>query len=137
MFDCSFTFFVSCVCSTSPWVVRGYAAWRARSPKGLDTKRKSSSKGRILTFAELEAATCLGLTGLFTFNGTGVAGHEAFLAESLLVVGIDFNKCAGDSEAESLALSGVATSEKVHLDVVLLSHIEEVEGLLNDILQNG
>ena len=112
--------------------------YRERSPEGLDTKRVTSCKSSIaLTLAELEAAACLRLTGLFTFNGTRVAGHEAFLTKSLLVLGIDLHECAGNGETQGLALSGVTTSEEIHLDVILLSHIQQVEGLLYDILKNG
>lgn len=109
----------------------------AASPAGLDTKRLSSSNGRELTFAELEATASLGTSRLFTFNGTGITCHEAFSTKSLLVVGIDFHECAGNGEAEGLALSGETTTAEVNLDVVLFSHVEECEGLLYNVLQDG
>lgn len=90
----------------------------------------------ILTFAELEALASLGLTGFLTFNRTGIAGHEAELAEECLVVGVNLNKCAGDTETKCFSLAFVAATVKVDMNVVLLCNFESCEGLLNDELKN-
>ena len=87
-------------------------------------------------FAELEATTGLGLTGLLALHGTRVAGHETFGAEGLLVLGIDLHECAGNGQTESLALSGEAATVNVHLDVVLLCGVEQRERLLHHELQD-
>ena len=90
----------------------------------------------LLTFRELEAFACFGLTGLFAFYGARVAGHEAMLAQDRLVVGVDFHQCAGDSEAESLGLAFVAAAVEVDTDVILLGNFEQAQGLLYDELEN-
>lgn len=94
------------------------------------------SKGSRLTFRELEAFASLRTTRFLTLNLTGVASHEAFLAESGLVFGINLYKRTGDSETESLCLTFVTATVKMSHDVIFLSHIKSVEGLLNDILKN-
>ena len=90
-----------------------------------------------LTFAELEATTCLGTTRLFTFNLTGIASHEAFSAESLLVVSVNFHQSASDSQTESLRLTGETTTAKVYFDVIFFCNVEQVQGLLYNELQDG
>ena len=97
-----------------------------REPAGLDTKRL------FLTLRELEAATCLWLTWLLTFNSTWVTCDEAFCAQSLLVFFVDLHECTGDSEAKCLALTCITATCEVSLDVILLNYTEEVEGLLHD-----
>ena len=91
----------------------------------------------VLTLAELEATTCLGTTGLLTLYLTAVASHEAFGTECLLVLGIDLNQCAGDSQTQSLALAGVTATLQVNLDIILLCYVQQVQGLLYYELQNG
>ena len=78
----------------------------------------------------------LGTPRLLTFNLTRITRHEAFCAERLLVVGVDFNECASDGETERLALAGEATTVKVHLDVILLSGFKQREGLLHHELKD-
>ena len=73
---------------------------------------------RILTLAELEALACFGATGLFTLDSTGVAGHEAFGAESGLVFRIDFDEGAGDGETESFGLAFVAATVEIDFNVI-------------------
>ena len=103
-------------------------------PTDLDAKRFfpefSKLADKRLTLAELEAATCLGTSRLFTFYLAAIAGNESFCTQCLLVVSIDFDEGACDGETQSLALASEATTLKVHLDVVLLSHVEKGEGLL-------
>ena len=89
----------------------------------------------ILTLGELEALTSFGLTGLLTFNGARVAGHEAFNAQSVLVFGVNLNESASDSQTESFGLSFVTAAVEVHLDVVLTVGIEGVKRLFYDILK--
>ena len=90
-----------------------------------------------LTLGELEALASLGTTGLLTFNDARVAGHEAFDAECVLVLGVDLDEGAGDGETESLGLTFVTATVKVDLDVILLGCFESAEGLLHDILKDG
>ena len=91
----------------------------------------------VLTLAELEATTSLGTTWLLTLYLTAVASHEAFSTECLLVLGIDLNQCAGDSQTESLALTGETATLQVNLDIIRLCNVQQVQGLLNNVLQNG
>ena len=90
----------------------------------------------ILTLAELETLASLGLTGFLALYGTWVASHETLLAQGALVLGIDLHQGASDSQAQSLGLSLVTTTNQVNLDVVLLGCLESGEGLLNDELKN-
>ena len=91
----------------------------------------------MLTLTELEATTCLGLTGLLTLNLTSIAGQETVVFQSLLVLGINLDQCTGDSEAQSLALTSETTTVEVGLDVILLSDLQEVQRLLHHILQDS
>ena len=90
----------------------------------------------ILTLAELEATACLRLTRLLTLNLTSVACEEALYLESLLVLSVNLNECASDSEAESLALTCETATVEVYLDVIFLFHTEQEQRLLNNVLQN-
>ena len=99
-------------------------------------KRKRKLGKQILTFAELEALACFGLTRLFAFHSAGVTGHEAVFAQDSLVIGIDFHQSAGDSETEGLGLTFVAAAVEVHVDVVFFNDVENRKGLLNDELKN-
>ena len=91
----------------------------------------------FLTLAELEACACLGASRLFALHNAGVAGEEALVFEGFLVLFIDFHKCACNGESESLALTCKAATVEVHLDVILLSNVEQVQGLLDNILEDG
>ena len=91
----------------------------------------------ILALAELEAAACLWLTRLLTFNGTGVACEEALVLEGLLVFSVNLHQCAGDGETQSLALTGEAATVEVCLDVILLNSVEQKQWLLYYILENS
>ena len=57
----------------------------------------------ILTLAELEFATCLGLTGFLTLNRAGIAGQEAFCTESLLVSGLILTRARAIAKRRALA----------------------------------
>ena len=103
-----------------------------RDPASLDAKRF-----RPLTLTELEATASLGLTRLLTLNGTAVAGEEAVVLEVLLVFSVDLHQCAGNGEAQSLALASVTTTVEIGLDIIFSFYAEKSEGLLYHILQNG
>jgi len=90
-----------------------------------------------LTLAELEATTCLWTSGLLSLDLAAVACHKAFGTECLLVLSVNLDQGACDSQAESLRLTGVATAIEVHVDVVLLGHVEQRERLLHDELEYG
>ena len=92
---------------------------------------------RILTLAELETTTCLGTTGLLTLYLAAVTRHEAFCTQGLLVLGIYFHQGTGDSQTHGLRLTSETTTIQVHLNVILLSDIQESQGLLNYELQDG
>lgn len=89
-----------------------------------------------LTFRELEAFACFGLTGFLTFNGTRVTCHEAVFAEDSLVIGIESHKSACDAETEGFGLTFVTAAVKVDMDVILFGNVKSREGLLNDVLKN-
>ena len=64
---------------------------------------------------------------LLTFNGTGVASHEAFLLESRLHFCIVSNQCAGDAETDSAHLTSDATATSGNFDVPFFSVAEDGE----------
>ena len=90
-----------------------------------------------LTLAELEATTCLWTSGLLSLDLAAVACHEAFSTKCLLVLCVDLYKSAGNSEAKSLRLSGVAATVKVNINIILLGNVEQSQRLLNHELQDG
>ena len=90
-----------------------------------------------LTLGELEALACFWTTWLFAFYNAWVAGHEAFCAECFLILWVDLDESAGDSETECLCLSFVAASVKVYADVVFFFCLKGFEGLLYDVLEDG
>ena len=55
----------------------------------------------------------------------------------LLVFLVDLNKCACNGEAQSLALTCETTTIEVHLYIIFLSYVKELQRLLNNILQNS
>ena len=67
----------------------------------------------ILTLGELEALACFGTARLLAFYDARVACHEAFHAECMLVLGVDFHEGAGDCEAEGLSLSYFSVTSRV------------------------
>src|SRR5574344_2355530 len=119
-----------------------------REPASLDTKRLSLlslvspvilvllvflenlAHLIILTLRELEATACLWLTWLLTFNSTCITCDEALSTKCLLVFFVDFHECTSNSEAKCLALTRIATTCEVCLDVILLCNTAEVERLL-------
>ena len=64
-----------------------------------------------------------------------VACEEAVVFQVLLVLGVDLDECACYREAQSLALAGEAAAVEIGLDVIFLGNVEQLEGLLYDILQ--
>jgi len=90
----------------------------------------------ILTLAELEVTTCLRLSRLLTLNLTCIACEEALCLESLLVLGINLNECAGNGKTQSLALACEAATVESSLDVVLAFCFEQLKGLLDNILKD-
>jgi hypothetical protein len=91
----------------------------------------------LLTLRELEATTSLWTTWLLTLNLTRVASEEAVILEVLLILSVNLNECASDSEAESLALTCETATVEVSLDVILLSYFKKLQRLLNNILQDS
>ncbi len=89
----------------------------------------------ILTFAELESLTSLGLAGFLTLNHTRVAAQEALGLHRGTELGVDFDERLGDSHAKSLGLAGHTTAIQVGLDVVLAQHVGNAQGLLHLVLQ--
>ncbi len=57
-------------------------------------------------------------------------------AESRLVLGVDLDESAGDSQTKSLGLSFVTAAVEVDLDVILLGLVEGEQGLLYDVLED-
>ena len=53
----------------------------------------------------------------------------------LLVFGVDFHEGACYREAQSLALAGEAAAVEVGLDVILLGNVEQLKGLLYNVLE--
>ena len=84
-----------------------------------------------LTLTELEATTCLGLTGLLALHLAAVAGEESLNLEGLLVIGVHLDKGAGDSHAQGLALTSETATVEVGLDVILLGALQQSQGLLH------
>ena len=80
--------------------------------------------------------SCFGLAGFLAFHNAGVAGHEAFGAESRLVFGVDLHQSAGDGETESLGLTFVTAAVDVDRDVVFVGAVKSLEGLEHDVLEN-
>ncbi len=90
-----------------------------------------------LTLTELEAATSLGLTGLLTLYLTAVACQETSILQLFLVLFVHLDEGTGNSHAESLALTCKATTVEIHLNIILLGHLEQVQRLLHHVLQDG
>ena len=90
-----------------------------------------------LTLTELEATTSLRLTWLLTLNLTAITCQETSVLQLLLILFVHLDEGTGDSHAQGLALASETTTVEVHLDVVLLSHLEQVQRLLNHVLQDG
>ena len=90
-----------------------------------------------LTLAELEALTSLRTTRFLTLNLTSVTSHEALSLQCRLVLRINLNECASDSQTQRLCLSLVSATVQVDLDIIFLSYIQLCERLLNDVLQRG
>ena len=74
-----------------------------------------------LTLAELELATCTGLTGFLTLNLTRVTRHEAVLLEHRAHLRIDFAEGAGDTQAGSLSLAFDSATVESDGDVEIFS----------------
>ena len=109
---------------------RGHAAMPACD------KGQQDFPASTLTLGELEALACFGTSRFLTFNNARVAGHEAFGTEGFLILGVDFNQCAGNGETESLGLAFVTAAVEVYTDVVFFNNVEGLEGLGDDVLEN-
>ena len=96
----------------------------------MDTKLAN-----LLTLAELEALTGLGLTGFLTLDHTRVTHQETFLLESGAILDVVLAKSAGDSHTKSLSLTGDSTTVEVGLDVPLAFSTSNQERLVDDVLQ--
>ena len=84
-----------------------------------------------LTFAELEATTCLWTSGFLTLNLTAVASDEAFGTQSLLVFCVNLHKCASNGQTQGLRLTGEATPIKIYLNIILLHGIQQRQPFRN------
>ena len=72
----------------------------------------------MLTFAELEASACTGLTRFLSFNLAAVTGEEAVRFQNRTIsLFVDLAKRAGDCKAESFGLTFDSTAVKGNLDV--------------------
>ena len=90
-----------------------------------------------LTLAELETLASLGLTWLLALDRTRVASHEAFAAQSTLVLGVDLDQRASNAQTQSLGLALVTTTNQVDCDVILLGGLKGVKRLLDNELKDG
>ena len=90
----------------------------------------------VLTLAELELATCTGLTGLLTLNLAGIAREESGLLEGRTHLGVDLAQCACDAQTSGLGLSLDATAIEVDGDVVILGGVGSQQRLLHLELEN-
>ncbi len=115
-----------------PVFQQSYAAELAtgQSLRNLDTKLII-----LLTFAELEAFTSLGLTGFLTLNHTRVAHQQALSLQCRTVLGVVLAQGAGDSHSQSLSLAGDSTAIEVGLDIPFTLSINNLESLIDDELQ--
>ena len=90
----------------------------------------------VLTLAELELATCSGLSGLLTLNLAGIARQETGLFQHGAHLGVDLAQCASDTQTSGLGLSLDATAIEVDGDVVALGSIRGQQRLLDLELEN-
>ena len=89
-----------------------------------------------LTLAELELATCSGLSGLLTLNLSGITREESGLLQHRTHLGVDLAQCACDTQTSGLSLSLDTTSVEVDHDVVILGSVRGQQRLLNLELEN-
>lgn len=92
---------------------------------------------QTLTLTELEATASLRTTRFLTLNGTCVTSKESVIFQILLVFLVDFNECACNGEAQSLALTCETATIEVHLYIIFLSYVKKLQRLLNNILQDS
>ena len=90
----------------------------------------------VLTLAELELATCSGLTGLLTLNLAGIAGQEAVLFQYGTQLGIDLAQCACDTHASGLGLTLDAAAVEIDGNVIALQSLGNQQRLLYLVLKN-
>ena len=90
----------------------------------------------VLTLAELELATCSGLSGLLTLNLAGIAREESGLLQYRAHLGVDLAQCACDTQTSGLGLSLDATAIEVDGDVVALGSVGSQQRLLYLELEN-
>ena len=89
-----------------------------------------------LTLAELELATCSGLTGLLTLNLAGITREESGLLQHRTHLGVDLAQCTCDAQTSGLSLSLDTTSVEVDRDVVTLGSVGSQQRLLYLELEN-
>lgn len=90
----------------------------------------------VLTLAELELATCSGLTGLLTFNLAGIARQESGFLQNRTHFGVDLAKSACDAQTGSLCLTLDAATIEIDGDVIILSRIGSQQRLFHLELEN-
>ena len=91
---------------------------------------------RELTLAELELATCTGLTGLLTLNLAGIAREETGLLQGGTHLGVDLAQRASDAQTSGLGLPLDTTAIEVDGDVVVLGGVRGQQRLLDLELEN-
>ena len=90
----------------------------------------------MLTFAELEASACTGLTGFLSLDLASVSGKETVGLENRAVsLSIHFAKSAGYCKTESLCLTFDSAAIEVCLDVERSEGIGNIQGLANDVTE--
>ena len=104
----------------------------------FENRRRALPKFRscVLTLAELELATCSGLTGLLTLNLAGIAGQESGLLQHRTHLGVNLAQCASDTQTSGFGLSLDATAIEVDSDVVALDSVGSQQRLLYLELEN-
>src|SRR5690606_18759108 len=89
-----------------------------------------------LAFGELRTLTSLAQTNLFTLNFTRITGYVARLTQSRSQTFVVVHQCTGQTVTDCTRLTGVATTPNGDLDVELVRHLHQFQGLTNDHLSN-
>ena len=91
---------------------------------------------QILTFAELELATCARLTRLLTLNFARITRQESGLLQYRTHLGVDLAQCPCDTQTCSFGLSLDTAAIQIDDDIVVLGGIRSQQRLLYLELQN-
>ena len=90
-----------------------------------------------LALGELEPLAGAGLTGLFTFFHTRIAGEHAFDLEGRAMSRVELEQCTGDSEANCASLTVRAATIGVGVNVEGRVGLGERQRSQNLVLQGG